>query len=474
MKTLVAALLLSLALSAPVLADEKPNIVLVMADDQGWGDMAYNGHPVLQTPHFDAAAAAGLRFDRFYAAAPVCSPTRASVLTGRNPNRMGVFQWGYPMRPQETTLAEVLQAAGYATGHFGKWHLGSVRRASPAHPGRNGFDTWFSAPNFFDNDPILSRLGEAVPLKGESSEVTVRLAVDWITAKAKTDQPFLAVVWFGSPHGPHSAVERDRALYADQPEKLQHFYGEITGMDRSFGTLRNALDELGIRDNTVLWYCSDNGALPGVGSTGGARGRKGQIYDGGLLVPALMEWPARIPSPRTTKLRCTTSDIYPTLLEIAGVSVEKQPVLDGTSLVPLIDGTMQRRPKPLGFWNYPKGGIGTPSAQWMSELLEAQKAGGDLQPHPSSARAAELPMPPYPIGVYPGHAAWIEGDWKLHRIAGKKGAVSWELYDLASDPAEATDLSDSHSRRVEEMGRRLEAWLESVTRSLNGEDYRPA
>ncbi len=120
-------------------AADHPNIVLVMADDQGWGDMAYNGHPVLKTPNFDAAAATGLRFDQFYAAAPVCSPTRASVMTGRHPNRMGVFKWGYPIRPQEMTVAEALKRAGYRTGHFGKWHLGSVRNDSPVHPGQERF-----------------------------------------------------------------------------------------------------------------------------------------------------------------------------------------------------------------------------------------------------------------------------------------------------------------------------------------------
>ncbi len=126
-------------------ADDRPNIVLVMADDQGWGDMAYNGHPVVKTPNFDEAAKAGLRFDQFHAAAPVCSPTRASVMTGRTPNRIGVFKWGYPIRPQEITIAEALKTKGYATGHFGKWHLGDVRNDSPVHPGKNGFDEWLSA-----------------------------------------------------------------------------------------------------------------------------------------------------------------------------------------------------------------------------------------------------------------------------------------------------------------------------------------
>ncbi len=450
---------------------EQPNIVLVMADDQGWGDMAYYGHPVLKTPNFDAAAAAGLRFDQFYAAAPVCSPTRASVMTGRHPNRMGVFKWGYPMRPQEKTLAEALKGAGYTTGHFGKWHLGSVRRTSPAHPGKNGFDQWLSAPNFFDNDPILSDKGAAVQMSGESSMVTVDAAMDWIKDAKQGGKPFLAVVWFGSPHSPHRASQRDRAIYADQPKKLQEFYGEITGMDRAFGKLRDSLGDLGIRDNTILWYCSDNGALPKVGSAGKYRGHKGQVYEGGLRVPAILEWPARISAPRTTRVRCSTCDIYPTLLEIAGVTVQGQPVLDGINLVPLIDGKMDSRARPMGFWDYPIKGIGTPSAAWMKQLLAAQRAGGDLEPHESSQKAGELPASPYPLDKFPGHAAWIDGDWKLHRIANKQGKITLELYDLANDPGEKKDLAAAQPRRVREMGRALDRWLKSVVQSLNGDDY---
>ncbi len=499
------------ALALPCAARERPNIILVMADDQGWGDMAYNGHPHLRTPSFDAAAAAGLRFDRFYAAAPVCSPTRGSVLTGRHPNRYGVFRWGYPIRPQEITLAEALRNAGYATGHFGKWHLGSVRKKSPVHPGASGFDEWLSAPNFFDNDPVLSRRGTAVQMTGESSMVTVEAALEWIRVQAREKRPFLAVVWFGSPHGPHRAVAADRAHYADQPERLQHFLGEITGMDRAFGLLRAALAPLGIRDNTVLWYCSDNGALRGVGSSGGRRGHKGTVYDGGLLVPAFLEWPARIAKPRSTSVRCNTSDIYPTVLEIAGVEVADQPPLDGVSLAPLIDGTADSRPRPMGFWDYPSRGISTPSAKWMGDLLAAQRAGGDLEPHETSSNAARLPDPAYPLDRFPGHAAWIDGDWKLHRIerekrveggsdgkarrktdgktegkkrrknarrAGRGGnadrEVIWELYDLAADPTESEDLAATQRDRVGAMRADLERWLESVVRSLNGEDYRQA
>ena len=470
MVCLFPSLLLSTLLLVPT-TDPRPNIVLVMADDQGWGDMGYNGHPVLKTPHFDRAAAAGLKFDRFYAAAPVCSPTRASVLTGRHPNRMGVFQWGYPLRPQETTLAEALQQAGYTTAHFGKWHLGSVRRSSPAHPGQNGFQTWLSAPNFFDNDPILSRQGEAVQMRGESSRVTVDAALRWIESQTDNVRPFLAVVWFGSPHKPHRAVDEDRALYPGVAPKLQNFYGEVSGMDRAFGRLRKRLAELKIRDDTLLWYCSDNGALPGVGSTGGHRGQKGKVYEGGLLVPAFLEWPARISQPRSVAMRCNTCDIYPTLLDLAGVSMPHQPPLDGVSLQGVIEGSSAPRARPMGFWNYPIRGRRTPSAEWMSALLAAQQEGSDLEPHVSSQRAARLPDPPHPVDGFTGHAAWIDGDWKLHRIARADQRTRWQLYDLSRDPAEKQNLVMGEQPRFARLRKGLESWLQSVVHSLNGRDY---
>ena len=439
-----------------------------MADDQGWGDMAYNGHPVLKTPHFDEMAAASLRFDRFYAAAPVCSPTRGSVMTGRHPNRFGCFKWGHTIRPQEVTVAESLKTAGYVTGHFGKWHLGSVYKDSPVNPGACGFDKWLSAPNFFDNNPILSREGKAVQTQGESSMVTVDAAVEFIRKHTETSTPFLAVVWFGSPHQPHEALQQDRELYSEQPANLQHFYGEITAMDSAFGKLRKEIKTLGIRENTILWYCSDNGGLRNVGSTGG-RGNKGQIYEGGLRVPAMFEWPARIPNPMISDIPCNTSDIYPTLLEIVGVRMKNQPHLDGVSLVQLINGKMNARPKPMGFWDYPVPGIGTPSKKLMLELLEVQKTGGEVDK--SRLRPGAGTIKQYPEDNLSGHAAWLDWPWKLHRIQGKTGDVKFELYNLNEDPEEQINLINQYSERVGIMKTELENWQLSVVSSLNGRDY---
>ncbi len=448
-----------------------PNVVLVMADDQGWGDMAYNGHPQLKTPNFDAMAKEAIRFDQFHAAAPVCSPTRASIMTGRTPNRLACFKWGHPLRPQETTLPQVLKTAGYRTGHFGKWHLGSVQKDGLATPGKSGFDEWISAPNFFDVDPILSDRGKAVQFHGDSSDVTADLAVKFIRSCAAKKERFFAVVWFGSPHNPHRALPDDRKPYADLPANRQNFLGEITAMDRAFGKIRAELKSLGLRDDTLLWYCSDNGGLPNLGSTGG-RGNKGQVYEGGLRVPALLEWPARYPKPQVIDTPCVTSDIYATVLDIAATKAMRQPPLDGVSLLSLLDGKTKTRGRPIGFWDHPTAGVSTPSKGWMEELLAEQKAGREpTDPKKLFADAGKIEKK-YPLGSFPGHSAWLDGTWKLHRIERPKAdGVKWELYDLAADPKESKDLLAAEPERAWRMQKELTAWLESVVRSLNGEDY---
>ncbi|MFW6164165.1 MAG: sulfatase-like hydrolase/transferase, partial [Planctomycetota bacterium] len=245
------------------------------------------------------------------------------------------------------------------------------------------------------------------------------------------------------------------------------------GMDYAFGKLRKALRTLGIHDNTILWYCSDNGGLDA--KTSGGRGRKGSIYEGGLRVPGILEWPARIPGHRVTDVPCNTSDIYPTLLDLLGVQMPGQPPLDGISLVPLIKGKMKSRPAAMGFWSHPTGGISTPSAKWMAELLKAQKAGKEPG-HKERLRldAGEIKKQ-YPTDTFPGHAAWLDWPWKLHRRQGKGGGrPRLELYNLADDPGEKKNLADQQPDRVKTLRAALEDWLASVVHSLNGKDYRDA
>ncbi len=459
----------------PGLANDakKPNFVLVMADDQGWGDVGFNSDSPLQTPVMDELAAKGLRFNRFYAAAPVCSPTRGSVMTGRHPNRFGCFSWGHTLRPQEVTVAEALKSAGYATGHFGKWHLGSMRKESPVSPGNSGFDEWVSSPNFYENSPLFSHNGQVIQTQGESSLVTVDKALDFIRGAAQQEQPFLAVIWFGNPHTPHVAWPELKKLYADQPEKLANYWAEITGMDQALGHLRQELRTLGVADNTVLWYTSDNGAAA-PGSTGGLAGKKGNLFEGGIRVPCMIEWPAKIRTGQAVDLACGTVDIYPTLLELAGAKVERQHPLDGVSLAGLIEGKPLTERKPLGFWVYPTAGRPMRS----SEMLRQQQASDSEELPASEAGEQFTDLKQYPEFELPGPAAWIDGDYKLHRTpaavklpTGRGDRAKYKLFNLADDPNETKDLASSELERVKEMSAALQAWQESVVNSLNGKDY---
>jgi hypothetical protein len=248
---------------------------------------------------------------------------------------------------------------------------------------------------------------------------------------------------------------------------MRHFYAEIAAMDHAVGVLRDELRKLNIADNTLLWYCSDNGGIK-PNSTADLRGKKATLYEGGVRVPGLLEWPARIKSPRTTAVPLSTVDIYPTVLELAAATIPAgQPPLDGLSLVPLLDGQMTERPKPLGFWEYPVGGKGMSSGNLLKEL-RAEQAAGEQKPAPPEGTIDRQ----YPTDQFPGHAAWIDGDWKLHRIVGKQDEnVRYALYNLLTDRSEKNDLAGQEADRVARMKAALADWQKSVLKSLNGGDY---
>ena len=289
-------------------SENRPHIVLVMADDQGWGQTGYYGHPFLKTPHLDDMAAHGLRLDRFYAGGPVCSPTRATVLTGRTHERTGVMSHGYPLRLQEKTVAQALAEVGYVTSHFGKWHLNGIRGAGipilpsdERRPDAFGFGHWLSVTNFFDMHPLMGRrgkpAGEFEKKRGDSSEVVVKEALHFLKAQINKSSDVLTftVIWFGTPHSPWASLEADSQQFPQLSFQAQRHYGELVAMDRSIGALRSGLQELGIADNTLLWFSSDNGGLPNkdfqptVGQLNESidgmvplRGSKGTLYEGGL------------------------------------------------------------------------------------------------------------------------------------------------------------------------------------------------
>lgn len=459
-----------------------------MADDQGWGDTGYNEHPTVHTPNLDEMSANAFRFDRFYAAAPICSPTRASVLTGRHPNRCGVLGHGHALRPEEITVAEILNKTGYGTGHFGKWHLGSVRADSTINPGASGFNHWISAPNYFDLDPILSVNGIAQQFIGESSDIVVNTAIDFMRKCLNQDKRFLAVVWFGSPHSPHIAEPADVNVYAEG--KYQKYLAEITALDRAMGTLRKEIRTLDIETDTLLWFCSDNGGIDR--RTSGGRGKKGSLYEGGIRVPALLEWPGVIEAPQSSSTPCTTSDIFPTILHVCGAQVPAGIPLDGVNLVPLLKRQSKSRSKPIGFWNYPAGGVAVYTDEIMKGMLESQR-----QKLPDTRESDEYYFfqqlkENYSVSDFRGHSAWLDWPWKLHRYAGlirdretpdseifvrrmkqffTNHEVHFELFNLESDPFESDNVMGIHPELVQSMNRELEGWLREVASSLNRVDY---
>lgn len=472
---------------------ERPNIVLLMGDDHGWHETGYNGHSHVKTPVLDEMAASGLRLDRFYSAAPVCSPTRGSVMTGRHPNRYGTFSANWSIRPEEIGIAEILSQAGYACGHFGKWHLGPVKADSPTNPGAFGFDEWLSHDNFFEMDPVLSRNG-AAPEKheGESSQIVIDAAKQFIDKAKQAGQPFFVVVWFGSPHEPYSGLDSDLGQYADLPESLEEStagitsmetglrtqvrldkvlqarYAEITAMDRAIGSLRDHLRETSLRPNTLLWYCSDNGAPSEARFSSPLRSNKGRVYEGGVRVPSVIEWPARIPEPMRSPVNSVTSDILPTLCELTGQSLPDRP-LDGLSLVPVINGTMQQRPEPICFWSFNGDREGDGEAYIDPKLQEGTTPLVKIMDGRLTRNFRNFHHPSIEDADFNGPRAVLDHRFKL--VVDGDNNETTELFDIRADQAESNDLAGGNSEEVTRLEAYLREWQESVLTSLSGGDY---
>lgn len=428
--TILVILIVSGFLTLSAKDTKRPNIILVMADDQGWGQTGYYNHPILKTPNLDKMAENGIRFNRFYAGAPVCSPTRASVLTGRSNDRTGVYSHGYALCKQEKTIAQALQKAGYKTAHFGKWHLNGLKGPGvpiftndERNPGQFGFDEWLSVSNFFDIDPVMSRNGKFVEMKGESSHIIVDEALRFIEKEKDNKKPLFVVIWFGSPHAPWRAGENDKRTFNNLDENAQNHYGELVSLDSSIGDLRNGLRSMKIAENTLVWFNSDNGGLPNFGmeTVGGLRGFKGQIYEGGLRVPCVIEWPAEIKQKRITDYPASTMDIFPTLAEIVGLP-ESDMVLpiDGASIKELFTKDLKSRGKPIPFRHI-------------------------------------------------GRAAIVDNKYKL--ITPDISKNEFELYDLVQDPNETKNIINTEKEIAKRMIEEFTNWNQSVEASVKGKDY---
>lgn len=427
---------------------DRPNVVLCMADDLGWGDTGYNGHPVLRTPHLDRMAEEGVRFDRFYAAAPVCSPTRGSCLTGRHPSRYGIPTANSGrMKAEEVTLAEVMREHGYATGHFGKWHLGTLttdmkesNRARPgetkhyAPPWEHGFEVCFSTeaktPTYWREGDYerygthyWTGAGEMVPpgdIAGDDSKLIMDRALPFLRGAVSRGEPFFMVIWFHAPHLPVVSAPP----YTEGYTEHQDYYGCITALDEQMGRLRAELKNLGVDRETMLWFGSDNGPegkQRAPGRTGGLRGRKRSLYEGGIRVPGLLVWPEVATAPHEINAPCGTSDCFPTVLEAIGHQIPESQArpYDGVSLLPLVRGETEERPRPLAF-------------------------------------------------AYQQQLVLTDNRFKLYR---RDSVAEYQLFDLVHDPSESKDLADKHPEVVESMAAELAAWRRSCERSSRGGDY---
>jgi arylsulfatase A-like enzyme len=481
---------------AQQLKKELPNVILLLGDDHGWDETGYNGHPYLKTPVLDDLAKNEVRMDRFYSASPVCSPTRGSILTGRHPNRYGTFTPGFSIRPEEISIAELMQAKGYATAHFGKWHLGPVKAASPTNPGEMGFDEWLSHDNFFELNPSLSRNGTDPEIfEGESSAILVAEAEKFISKARAAGKPFFVVIWYGSPHEPYSGLPEDLALYADLPETfgtkqvrltsnetglpvtrlqrdvLQERFAEITAMDRSIGDLRNYLSENKLRTNTLLWYFGDNGTPAEANVTVPFREDKGSIYEGGIRVPSVLEWPEIISQPSALEASMNSTDIFPTLASIIGASLPDRPI-DGIDLSPYFSEEKMTREKPMMFWNGSPGADSKDLQPYLDpKLQEGTSPMVKLMNGKATRDFKNFVQTDIISSDFQGPRAIIDHQYKLVLSENKYGEIQTELFNLRSDPAETTNLKNANPELVKELALKLNTWQESVLNSLLGNDY---
>lgn len=420
----------------------RPNFLVVLADDLGYGDIGCFGNEIVHTPHLDRFASEGVKFTDYYAPAANCSPSRAGLMTGRTPWRLGIHNWIPMMSPMhvkesEITIATLLKYAGYATCHSGKWHLnGMFNLPGQPQPNDHGFEHWFSIQNNalpnHHNPYNFVRNGIPVgPQEGYSAEIVSGEAVRWLREIRDPEKPFFLFVCFSEPHEPIATAEQYTRLYSDHEDPAERaLLGNITQMDAGFGRLMNELDSLELRDNTFVLFTSDNGpAQTGFhpyGSAGPLRAKKGYVWEGGIRVPALARWPGKIdPGTECAEPVCGV-DLLPTLCDIVGIDPPQDRALDGASVVPLFEGEPIERTTPL-YWQFIRARssvkVAIREGDWK---LVARIDRPDLKP--SGGITAEE----------------IETNAKAE-------LTGFSLYNLREDIAEEHDLSADETARFEGM-----------------------
>jgi N-acetylgalactosamine-6-sulfatase len=415
--------------------DSRPNIVFILADDWGWGDLGCYGHRQLRTPCLDKMASEGALFTQFYVPASACAPSRAGFMTGQFPGRLGIpylfgntpadrDHYGSPefLDPALATVTQLLHNAGYATGHFGKWHLGGTRR-SPS-PSAYGID---EAIAFVSNDPTaLDKLG-----KTSRPQAYARIVDEGIRfMEAHRDKPFYLNLWLLDTHDKLIPTEEQMTAYPNLPpgSSRRTYYSAATDSDKQIGRLLDKLTEMGLADNTLVVFSSDNGPEetslydPAVGSAGPFRGRKRSLYEGGIRTPFIARWPGKIPAGRVDDQTILGGvDWLPTVCKVAGVALSSRTALDGQDMLAALRGTPVSRSKPL-FW------------EWRFNIIG-----------PAINKSLMLAM--------------RENRWKLLMNPDK---TRIELYDLQADPSEVDNVADRNPAVVAQMMPRLLAWKAAV------------
>lgn len=452
MKKLLTAIisLLSVAAIADA-APAKPNIVLVLCDDLGYGDLACFGDKALHTPNLDKFATEGLRLTSCYAAHGNCSPSRTALMTGRTPTRVGVRNWIPEESPvhvprSEICVATLLKRVGYATCHSGKWHMnGQFNQPTQPQPNDHGFEHWFATHNnalpCHRNPNNFARNGQdAGKLEGYSAHLVVDEAIRWLGTRDPA-KPFFLHVCFHEPHEPIATDPKYTKLYpSDDPSYSAH-HGNITQMDDAFGRLMRALDERELRENTFVFFTSDNG--PAItpmhphGSVGPLRDKKGSLYEGGIRVPGIVRWPGRTRSGSVSDEPVCGVDFLPTACAIAGIEPPRDRRLDGASFLPVLDGKPVARSTPL-YWHF-------------------NRASSDAK------------------------VALRVGDWKIlatldknvalrgnditeedERVFKEAGLAAFSLYNLRTDIGEKTDLAAKETAKLAELKALLQAKYQEV------------
>jgi arylsulfatase A len=408
--------------------EQPPNIVIFLADDLGWGDLGCYGHPIVHSPHLDAFARQGIRLTQCYAASAVCSPSRSAILTGRTPHRNGVFTWiqagsELHLRTSELALPKLLKEQGYTTCHVGKWHLsGKFNDPSQPQPDDHGYDWWLgtlhnAAPSHKNPNNFVRNHQPVGPLEGYSGPIVVEEAIQWLQDQRDRSRPFFLAVWTHETHLPIESAPQFQEPYAGltDPDLRQH-HGDVTQLDHAFGMLMKALDEQGLTGSTFVFFTSDNGPEGDGkkgrlrGATGGLRGRKRTMYEGGIRVPGIARWPGKITPGSTCDAPVIGSDLFPTVLGLAGARPPTDRVIDGADILPVLLGKARTavRREPL---------------YWRLNMAEQ--------------------------GL---HIAIREGNWKL---LASKDLRTFELYNLNDDPNETTDLCAREPARLAAMRKDL-------------------